>query len=50
LNPSQKYKFKNQCPKTPYNLKIYECHVGMGGIEARVHSYKEFTVTVLPRY
>ena len=29
-------------------LKIYEAHVGMGGEEPRVHSYDEFTETVLP--
>lgn len=29
--------------------KIYECHIGMAGIEPRVHSYKEFTQNVLPR-
>ena len=32
--------------ETPY---IYECHVGMAGNEARVHSYHEFADEVLPR-
>jgi 1,4-alpha-glucan branching enzyme len=28
---------------------IYESHVGMGGEEARVHTYREFAESVLPR-
>ncbi len=30
-------------------LFIYEAHVGMAGEEERVHTYAEFTATVLPR-
>jgi 1,4-alpha-glucan branching enzyme len=29
--------------------RIYECHVGMGGEEPRVHTYREFADHVLPR-
>ena len=28
---------------------IYECHVGMSGEEARLHSYREFADEILPR-
>ncbi len=37
---------------SPANIKvpfIYEAHVGMGGEEERVHSYREFADEVLPR-
>lgn len=47
-NP-EKASFKNPRPKKPRCMKIYECHVGMAGIEPRVHTYKEFTQNVLPR-
>ena len=30
-------------------LRIYEAHVGMGGEEPRVHTYREFADDVLPR-
>ncbi len=30
-------------------MKIYEVHIGMAGIEGKVHSYNEFTQNVLPR-
>jgi len=30
-------------------MKIYEVHIGMAGIEERVHTFKEFTKFVLPR-
>jgi 1,4-alpha-glucan branching enzyme len=43
------YKFKYSKPSWPNNnLKIYESHVGMCGIEARLHSYRDFKDTVLP--
>ncbi len=31
------------------SLKIYECHVGMAGVEERVHTFNEFTRDMLPR-
>jgi 1,4-alpha-glucan branching enzyme len=33
----------------PAGLRIYEAHVGMGGEEPRVHTYREFADDVLPR-
>ncbi len=43
------YKFKFESPKKPNSLKIYEVHIGMSGIEEKVHTYKEFQFNVLPR-
>lgn len=40
---------KNQRPKRPSSLKIYECHVGISSIEGKVNSYRDFAETVLPR-
>lgn len=48
-NPSHPYQMKNKLPKKPANLKIYEVHIGMSGIEERVHTYKEFRENVLHR-
>ncbi|KAL0258690.1 atp2, beta subunit of the F1 sector of mitochondrial F1F0 ATP synthase [Diplodia seriata] len=45
----QKYVFKNQRPKKPESLRIYEAHVGISSPEAKVATYKEFTTNVLPR-
>ena len=33
----------------PGGLRIYEAHVGMGGEEPRVHTYREFADDILPR-
>lgn len=33
----------------PSGMRIYEAHVGMGGEEPRVHTYREFADDVLPR-
>ncbi len=41
-----KHEFDPQSVKSPL---IYESHVGMGGEEARVHTYREFADNVLPR-
>jgi len=43
------YTFKNANPKRPNSVKIYEVHIGMSGVEERVHTYKEFQYNVLPR-
>nr|XP_002131559.1 1,4-alpha-glucan-branching enzyme [Ciona intestinalis] len=50
-NPPQSelYHFKNQRPKKPKSLRIYEAHVGIASSEPKVASYKNFTDTVLPR-
>lgn len=43
------YIFKYECPKRPRSLRIYEVHIGMSGVEERVHTFKEFQYNVLPR-
>ncbi|KAJ3331317.1 alpha-1,4-glucan branching enzyme [Blyttiomyces sp. JEL0837] len=48
-DPPQPYVFKNQQPKRPETLRIYESHVGISSPEGRVASYPEFTKNVLPR-
>lgn len=46
---SETYKFRNQKPPKPTNVRIYEAHVGISTTEGRVGTYKEFTRDVLPR-
>jgi len=49
-DPPQPYEWKN--PFDPASITaplIYESHVGMAGEEPRVHSYREFADSVLPR-
>jgi len=46
---SERYTFKYPRPPKPQNLKVYECHIGMGSIEPRVATYLEFKANVLPR-
>jgi len=46
---SERYTFKNARPAKPQNLKVYECHIGMGSVEPRVATYLEFKANVLPR-
>lgn len=45
----QPYQWKFTNPKKPASVKIYEVHIGMSGIEEKVHTYKEFQYHVLPR-
>jgi 1,4-alpha-glucan branching enzyme len=48
--PETAYTWQN--PFDPSSVKvplIYEAHVGMSGEEGRIHSYREFANTVLPR-
>ena len=49
-NPPENYVFKNPLPKASDKcaLLIYETHVGMAGVEPRVHTYAEFEKNVLP--
>ena len=47
--PAEPYQFANQRPAAVTNPCIYEAHTGMAGEEARVHTYREFADTVLPR-
>lgn len=45
----QNYKFKHPKPDFPNkNVRIYESHVGMSGIEPKIHSFKHFKDNVLP--
>ncbi len=49
--PAEPYSWKHT-RWNPANVKvpfIYEAHVGMGGEEERIHSYREFADHVLPR-
>jgi 1,4-alpha-glucan branching enzyme len=47
-NPQQPYVFKHTSPDLRSALLIYEAHIGMAGVEPRVHTYKEFTRDLLP--
>jgi 1,4-alpha-glucan branching enzyme len=44
------YQWKNAKPEWENtNVKVYECHIGMSGIEEKVHSFTYFKDNVLPR-
>jgi 1,4-alpha-glucan branching enzyme len=44
------YQWKNQKPVWEnVNVKVYECHIGMSGVEEKVHSFTYFRENVLPR-
>eukprot|EP00931_Biecheleriopsis_adriatica_P037103 TRINITY_DN2129_c0_g3_i1.p1 TRINITY_DN2129_c0_g3~~TRINITY_DN2129_c0_g3_i1.p1 ORF type:complete len:1462 (-),score=350.98 TRINITY_DN2129_c0_g3_i1:235-4620(-) len=47
--PSERYEMKYARPPRPQNLKVYEAHVGISGVDPRVHTYLEFKDEVLPR-
>lgn len=47
--PEDIYKWKNKHPQVPKSLRIYECHVGISGLEPKISSFKEFTSKVTPR-
>lgn len=48
--PQEAYEWKHDFdPSAMGAPRIYEAHVGMGGEEPRVHTYREFADTVLPR-
>lgn len=48
--PDEPYVWRNTFdPSTVRVPRIYEAHVGMSGEEGRVHSYREFANTILPR-
>jgi 1,4-alpha-glucan branching enzyme len=49
-NPPEPYVWKHEFDPASIGAPlIYESHVGMGGEEPRVHTYREFAETVLPR-
>ncbi|KAN0044951.1 hypothetical protein ACTA71_006477 [Dictyostelium dimigraforme] len=47
-NPSKQYVFKNQSPKKPTELRIYEAHVGMSSELPEISTYTKFKDNVLP--
>lgn len=48
--PAQAYPWRHSFdPSSVRSPRIYECHVGMSGEEPRLHTYREFAETVLPR-
>lgn len=47
--PAERYVMKYPRPPRPTNLKVYEAHVGIAGIDPRVHTYLEFKDVALPR-
>ncbi|MCU0794773.1 MAG: alpha-amylase family glycosyl hydrolase [Akkermansiaceae bacterium] len=48
--PEEPYRWRHEFdPSTLRVPRIYEAHVGMSGEEGRIHSYREFANTVLPR-
>lgn len=48
--PAEDYVWRNEFDPSSVKVPlIYEAHVGMSGEEGRVHSYREFANTVLPR-
>ncbi|KAJ6833770.1 1,4-alpha-glucan-branching enzyme 3, chloroplastic/amyloplastic isoform X1 [Iris pallida] len=46
--PEDVYKWKNKRPEVPKSLRIYECHVGISGLEPKISSFSEFISNVLP--
>ena len=49
-NPPKPYVWKHEFDPASINAPlIYEAHVGMAGEEPRVHTYREFADSVLPR-
>ena len=36
-------------PPKPESPRVYECHVGISSSEAKINTYRDFTVSVLPR-
>ena len=49
-NPPEAYVWRHDfTPASVGAPLIYESHIGMGGEEPRVHTYREFAETVLPR-
>lgn len=46
--PREVFQWQNESPERPRSLRIYECHIGISGSEARISTYNEFTENVLP--
>ncbi|MCQ2378454.1 MAG: alpha amylase C-terminal domain-containing protein [Victivallaceae bacterium] len=48
-HPDKNYVWKHASPPRPEAALIYESHVGMAQEEARVGSFREFRINILPR-
>eukprot|EP01114_Cavostelium_apophysatum_P006914 TRINITY_DN1849_c0_g1_i1.p1 TRINITY_DN1849_c0_g1~~TRINITY_DN1849_c0_g1_i1.p1 ORF type:complete len:769 (+),score=190.37 TRINITY_DN1849_c0_g1_i1:110-2416(+) len=46
--PEEPYRWRTTSPKTPQDLRIYECHIGMSSQEAKINTYIEFSRDLLP--
>lgn len=46
--PENVYQWKNKHPPVPSALRIYECHVGISGLEPKICSFIELSQKVLP--
>eukprot|EP00250_Pteridium_aquilinum_P019100 c24294_g1_i1 orf=39-2882(+) len=46
--PREVFQWQNESPERPRSLRIYECHIGISGSEARISTFNEFTEDVLP--
>ncbi|KAL5077460.1 hypothetical protein RYX36_016444 [Vicia faba] len=46
--PEDAYKWKNQSPKVPKSLRIYEAHIGISGSEPKISSFNDFADKTLP--
>ncbi|GAB4824953.1 hypothetical protein Ancab_007825 [Ancistrocladus abbreviatus] len=46
--PDCAYKWKNKPPQPPKSLRIYECHVGISGLEPKASTFNEFRNKILP--
>lgn len=44
--PEYTYKWKHKHPEVPKSLRIYECHVGISGLEPKIASFNDFTEKV----
>ncbi|KMT12761.1 hypothetical protein BVRB_4g088550 [Beta vulgaris subsp. vulgaris] len=42
------HKWRNKPPKLSKSLRIYECHVGISGLEPKITSFNDFTEKTLP--
>ncbi|KAM7498912.1 hypothetical protein LguiA_023326 [Lonicera macranthoides] len=47
-SPEFAYNWKYKSPKVPRSLRIYECHVGVSGLEPKISSFDDFKEKVLP--
>ncbi|GAB4849627.1 1,4-alpha-glucan-branching enzyme 3, chloroplastic/amyloplastic [Ancistrocladus abbreviatus] len=46
--PDCAYKWKNKPPQPPKSLRVYECHVGISGLEPKASTFNEFRNKILP--